>query len=156
MPRYVIWVPTAPKFIDGFFELAPVSSSDVVFDLGSGDGRLLFAALDKGAGRCVGIDIDPKKVSEANELAESSGIADKVVFIEGDFLERDLSEATLILCYLFPEALIALRSKFESELKTGTRIVSEAFSVPKWKETLTREINHKRFNLYFMPPEPGD
>ncbi|MBN2077312.1 MAG: hypothetical protein JW762_17330 [Dehalococcoidales bacterium] len=64
MPKFVVWVPTMSEFINGFFELAPVSSSDVVYDLGSGDGRLLFAALEKGAGRCVGIDIDSKKVSD--------------------------------------------------------------------------------------------
>ncbi|MFC1947263.1 class I SAM-dependent methyltransferase [Chloroflexota bacterium] len=103
MPKFVVWVPTMPEFIEGFFEFAPVSSSDVVYDLGSGDGRLLFAALEKGAGRCVGIDIDSKKVNEARESAREKGLDSKVTFIEGDFLDQDLSEATVILCYLFPE-----------------------------------------------------
>ena len=156
MPKFVIWVPTMTEFIDGFFEVAPVSFSDVVYDLGSGDGRLLFTALEKGAGKCVGIDIDSKKVTEAREMADSKGLDDRVTFIEGDFMEQDLSEATVILCYLFPEALIALRPKFESELKPGTRIVSEAFSIPKWKEAMTKEVNHKHFNLYVMPPEKED
>jgi ribosomal protein L11 methylase PrmA len=156
MTKFVIWVPTMPEFIDGFFELTPVSASDVVYDLGSGDGRLLFAALEKGAGRCVGIDIDSKKVSEANELAKSKGVDDRVTFIEGDFMEHDFSEATLVLCYLFPEALKALRPKFENELSPGTRIVSEVFSVPTWKETVTKRINNKHFNLYIMPPEKED
>ena len=94
-----------------------------------------------------------KKVAEAKQLAKSKGMDGRVTFIEGDFMEQDLSEATLILCYLFPEALIALRQKFESELRPGTRIVSEVFSIPKWKEAVTKEINHKHFNLYIMPPE---
>ena len=144
------------EFINGFFELAPVSSSDVVYDLGSGDGRLLFAALENGAGRCLGIDIDVKKVNEARESAKKKGLESKVTFIEGDFLEQDLSEATVILCYLFPEALRALKPKFERELKPGTRIVSEVFTVPKWKENLVKEINRKNFNLYIMPPDSED
>jgi ribosomal protein L11 methylase PrmA len=141
------------EFINGFFELAPVSSSDVVYDLGSGDGRLLFAALEKGAGRCVGTDIDPKKVDEARELAREKGLDNKVTFIEGDFLDIDLSEATVILCYLFPEALRALKPKFERELRPGTRIVSEVFTVLGWKENMVIEVNRKHFNLYVMPPE---
>jgi ribosomal protein L11 methylase PrmA len=144
------------EFINGFFELAPVSSSDVVYDLGSGDGRLLFAALEKGAGRCVGIDIDSKKVGEAGELAGKKGLDSKVTFIEGDFLDIDLSEATVILCYLFPEALRALRPKFERELQPRTRIVSEVFSVPNWKENKIIEVNKKHFNLYVMPPDKED
>jgi ribosomal protein L11 methylase PrmA len=153
MPKFVLWVPTMPKFIEGFFKLAPLSSSDIVYDLGSGDGRLLFAAIENGAGRCVGIDIDAKKVNEARELAREKGMEIKVTFIEGDFLDQDLSEATVILCYLFPEALRALQSKFERELKPGTRIVSEVFTIPSWKENLVKEINNKNFNLYIMPPE---
>ena len=156
MPKFVIWVPTMSEFINGFFELAPLSSSDVVYDLGSGDGRLLFAALEQGAGRCVGIDIDSKKVDEARELAREKGLDDKVTFIEGDFLDYDLSEATVILCYLFPEALRALRPKFERELQPGTRIVSEVFTVLGWKENKVLEVNRKHFNLYVMPPEIED
>jgi ribosomal protein L11 methylase PrmA len=153
MPKFVLWVPTMSEFINGFFELAPVSSSDVVYDLGSGDGRLLFAALEKGADRCVGIDIDSKKVNEARELAREKGLDHKVTFMEGDFLDHDFSEATVILCYLFPEALRALKPKFERELKPGTRIVSEVFTVPGWKENMVKEINRKNFNLYVIPPE---
>ena len=156
MPKFVIWVPTMSEYINGFFELAPVSATDVVYDLGSGDGRLLFAALEQGAGRCVGIDIDSKKVDEAREAARERGLDDKVTFIEGDFLEQDLSEATVILCYLFPDALRALRPKFERELQPGTRIVSEVFTVPKWKENKIIEVNRKNFNLYIMPPDKED
>lgn len=153
MPKFVPWVPTPPAFIDGFFRLAPVSAADVVYDLGCGDGRLLFAALEKGAGRCVGIDIEAAKIAEARELAAGKGVSDKVTFIADDFMVHDLSEATLIICYLFPQPLGALRPKFEKELKPGTRIVSEAFSVPGWKETLSGELNRKNFNLYVMPVE---
>jgi len=153
MPKFVLWVPTMSEFINGFFELTPVSPSDVVYDLGCGDGRLLFAALEKGAGRCVGIDIDPKMIAEARRSARQKGLESQITFIEDDFLNRDLSEATMIFCYLFPEALRALKPKFERELKPGTRIVSEVFTVPKWKENKVIEVNRKNFNLYVMPPE---
>ncbi len=156
MSKFVPWVPTMSEFINGFFELAPVSSSDVVYDLGCGDGRLLFAALEKGAGGCVGIDIDSKKVDEAKESAREKGLDSRITFIEGDFLDQKLSEATVILCYLFPEALRALRPKFERELKPGTRIVSEVFTVPSWKENKVIEVNRKHFNLYIMPPDKED
>ena len=153
MPKLAPWVPTMPEFIEGFFEFGPLSSFDVVYDLGCGDGRLLFAALEKGAGRCVGIDIDPEKIREAKELAGENKVEERVAFIEGDFLEQDFSDATVIFCYLFPEAMNALRPKFEKELRPGTRIISEVFSVLKWKETETKTVNQKRFHLYIMPPE---
>ena len=105
-------------------------------------------------GSCI--DIDSKKVNEARELASEKGLDDRITFIEGDFLDQDLSEATVILCYLFPEALRALRPKFERELQPGTRIVSEVFTVPGWKENEVIEVNRKHFNLYVMPPEKED
>jgi ribosomal protein L11 methylase PrmA len=165
-----------PEYIEGFFELAPVSSSDVVYDLGCGDGRLLFAALEKGAGRCVGIDIDPRVINRAREWAAHTGVEDKVTFIEGDLMDHDFSDATVILLYLFPEVLNALQSKFENELRPGTRIVSEVFSFKNWKENenelrpgtrivsevfsfknwkenVIKEIHGKIFNLFIMPPE---
>ena len=74
MPKFIHWVPTKTEFINTFFELCPMSPSDVVYDLGSGDGRLLFAALGKGASKCVGIDIDPEQVKTSREAARSQGI----------------------------------------------------------------------------------
>ena len=65
MPKFIGWVPTQPEYFDSFFELTPVTSADIVFDLGSGDGRLLFAAAERGAGKCIGIDIDPERINAA-------------------------------------------------------------------------------------------
>ncbi len=97
MPKFIGWVPTSLEYINAFFELAPVSSADIVYDLGSGDGRLLFAAVEKGAGRCVGVDIDPDRVKVAKEAAESKGLNGKVTFIEADVMTVDLSPASLVL-----------------------------------------------------------
>jgi len=130
-----------------------VSSSDIVYDLGSGDGRLLFKALEKGAGKCIGVDIDPERIRAANEIAESKKVADRITFIEADVMTVDLSEASVILCYLYPSASVALRPKFEKELKQGTRIVMESFAVRGWKPMVIKEKNYRYFYLYTMPPE---
>lgn len=119
MAKFIGWVPTQPEYVNIFFDLVTLSQSDVVYDLGSSDGRLLFAALKNGAGKCVGIDIDPKQVDVASEEVKSRGLDGKVTFIEADVLTADLSSATVILCYLYPTASAALRSKFEQELKPG-------------------------------------
>ena len=156
MPKFVEWIPTQPEYIDPFFELAPVSSSDVVYDLGSGDGRLLFAALDKGAGRCVGIDIDPERVSFAREAVKSKGLESKITFVKADVMEVALSEASVILCYLLSTASAALGPKFEKELKPGTRVVMETFAVPGWKPTKIKETDGRSFYFYTMPPEKTD
>ena len=153
MPKFIGWIPTPSEYIDPFFELAPVSSSDIVYDLGSGDGRLLFAALEKGAGKCIGIDIDPERVNVSREAAKNNGVDDKLTFIEADVMEQDLSEASVILCYLLSSASAALRPKFENELKPGTRVVMESFPVPGWKPAKTEETNNKSYYLYIMPPE---
>ena len=153
MPKFVSWVPTSSECMDAFFELAPVSSSDIIYDLGSGDGRLLFAALEKGAGKCIGIDIDPEQVSASRETAKNKGLGEKLTFIEGDVMGQDLSAASIILCYILGSASAALRPKFENELKSGTRVVMESFPVPGWKPAKTKEINGRSFYLYIMPPE---
>lgn len=153
MPKFIGWVPTQPELIKAFFDLAPVSADDVVYDLGCGDGRLLITAVEQGAGRGVGIDIDPERISVARDAAKSKGLDEKISFIEGDIMEVNLSQASVITCYLFPTASAALRPKFEKELKSGTRIVMESFPVPGWKPVKTSDINSRGFYLYTMPAE---
>ncbi len=153
MPSFIGFVPTLSEHIDHFFKLAPVSSSDVVYDLGSGDGRLLFAALEKGAGRAVGVEIDPERLCGARETARSKGLEDKVTFWESDVMEVSLADASVVLCYLFPTASVALKPKFEAELKPGTRVVMESFPVPGWKPVQIIDTGDKHFYLYIMPPE---
>ncbi len=153
MPSFIGFIPTPPGDVDVFFELAPVSQNDVVYDLGSGDGRLLFAALEKGAGRVVGIEIDPQKVREAREIAQSKGVEDKATFMEADVLDAVLKDATMVLCYLLPAASSALKSKFEKELKPGTRVIMEEFPVPGWIPAQTTwSKGYGQFYLYVMPP----
>jgi SAM-dependent methyltransferase len=153
MGSFVPFIPTQPEGIHNFFELAPVSAADVVYDLGCGDGRLLFAALEKGAGRAVGIELNPGQIRVATELATKKGLSNRITLIEGDVMDADLSEATVVLCYLISAASAALKPKFESDLKPGTRIVMESFPVPRWKPIDVREDWYANFYLYRMPPE---
>jgi 16S rRNA G966 N2-methylase RsmD len=156
MPSFIGYVPTPPEHIDGFFELFEISGTDVVYDLGSGDGRLLFAALDRGAGRAVGVDLDAELVKNATESARSKGLQEKVTFMNADVMDVNLSNATVVLCYLISQASAALRPKFEAELKPGTRVIMESFPVPGWKPAKTIYKDYKQFYLYVMPPEVSD
>ena len=125
----------------------------MVYDLGSGDGRLLFAALDKGVGKAVGIELDPERVGNARETARSKGLEARISFLQADVMEVSLADASVVLCYLSPSASVALKPKFESELKPGTRVVMESFPVPTWKPVRILEKEYKHFYLYTMPPE---
>jgi SAM-dependent methyltransferase len=153
MGSFISWVPTPPEHIDLFFELAPLSPDDVVYDLGSGDGRLLFAALEKGAGKAVGVELNPNHAHTARQKAKEKGLENKTTFIEADVMDVNLSEATVVLCYLITAASAALKPKFEAELKPGTRVVMESFPVPGWKALETRSRDYKTCYLYRMPPE---
>jgi SAM-dependent methyltransferase len=158
MVSFVTFVPTPYEEIDAFFALAPVSANDVIYDLGSGDGRLLFAALEKGAGKAVGIELDPDLVQAARETAKEKGLENRVSFIQADVLGVDLSTATVVVCYLITAASVALKPKFEAELKPGTRVVMESFPIRGWQpdNLIILDWGFKTLFLYRMPPVPGD
>jgi ubiquinone/menaquinone biosynthesis C-methylase UbiE len=153
MPKFVDWIPTQPEFFDGLFEICPVGPDDIVYDLGSGDGRLLFAALERGVGRCVGIEIIPDLVKKSNELAEKTCMSDRIKFIAGDILDVDISPATVIYFYMYSDASSALRPKFERELKPGTRLVVLSFPIPGWKPNRQVKKDGRDYFLYIMPFE---
>jgi tRNA A58 N-methylase Trm61 len=153
MPSFIDFIPTPLDEINGFFELAELSESDVVYDLGSGDGRLLFAALEQGAGKVVGVELNAQSINAARETARQKGVQDRVTFLQSDVMETDLSNASVVLCYLSLGAASALKPKFESELKTGSRVVMEMYPVPGWRSVRTTNKGKKRFYLYNMPPE---
>jgi SAM-dependent methyltransferase len=155
MGSFISFIPTPFEDVDTFFELAPVSSDDVVYDLGSGDGRLLFAALEKGAGKVVGVELNPEHAATARAKAKEKGLQDRVTILEADVMDADLSGATLVLCYLITAASAALKPRFEAQLKPGTRVVMESFPVHGWKPVETKQVGYgfKTFYLYRMPPE---
>jgi SAM-dependent methyltransferase len=154
MGYFVSLIPTADDEVGCFFEIAPVTESDVVYDLGSGDGRLVFAAVMAGAGRAVGVELNPAHVEGSRQSAKKRGLDSKVTFVEADLMEVDLSEATLVVTYLFSTASAALKPKFEAELKPGARVVMESFPVHGWKPDRIMRREHRTFYLYEMPPVP--
>lgn len=153
LPFFIDWVPTSSAEMDAFFELAPVSGEDVVYDLGSGDGRLVMTALEKGAGKAVGIEIDPRLIREAEATARSNGFNGNLKFLEADFMTVSLKDASVVLCFLSPEIHSALKTKFECELKPGARVVTKSFDIGGWRSTRTVVKEGEDFYLYVMPPE---
>jgi ribosomal protein L11 methylase PrmA len=154
MALFVSFIPTALEEVEVFFDLAPVSCEDVVYDLGSGDGRLVFTALEKGAGKAVGIELNEARADESRELSRRRGLGDRATFIHADIMDVDLSKATVVVCYLYSTASAALKPKFEAELRPGTRVVMESFPVHGWKPIEETHLPARTFYLYRMPPEP--
>jgi uncharacterized protein (TIGR03000 family) len=130
----VRWVPTPDDIVDKMMELADVKKGDIAYEPGPGDGRMLIAAVKKGAVKGVGIELDPKKAEEASANVKKAGLADKIKIIEGDALkDRDYSEATVVLLYMGEEFNKLLRPILEKQLKPGTRIVSHRFKIGDWE-----------------------
>ena len=125
----VFYVPTPPAVVEAMLKMANVSSSDVVYDLGCGDGRIPIAAAQKYGARGIGIDIDPARIAEAKENAKAAGVTDKVTFLEQDLFTSDFKDATVVTLYLLPSLNQKLMPKLKAELKPGTRIVSHAFDM---------------------------
>ena len=126
----VIWVPTPDELISKMLEIAGVTSNDFVIDLGSGDGRTVIAAALLGA-RAIGIEYNPDLVELSIRKAENAGVAQNTQFLQADLFECDLSEATVITMFLLPALNMKLRPRL-LDLKPGTRIVSNTFSMGDW------------------------
>jgi predicted RNA methylase len=112
--------------------MAEVKGSDVLYDLGSGDGRIPITAAQKFGTRGVGIDLNPERIKEANENAQKANVTDKVRFIEGDIFKQDFSEATVLTLYLLPDVNLKLRPQI-LQMKPGTRVVSHNYDMGDWK-----------------------
>jgi precorrin-6B methylase 2 len=151
----VIFVPTPHEVVDAMLKVAKVGKGDVLYDLGSGDGRIPITAAQKyGIARGVGIDINPERIQEANENLAKAGVGDRVRFINADLFETDLSEATVVTLYLLPTLNVKLLPKLLKELKPGTRIVSHAFEMGSWKPEQALKVDGR--SVYFWTiPAPG-
>ena len=137
----VKYVPTPQNVVDAMLDLARVTSRDVVYDLGSGDGRIpITAALRYGA-RGVGIEIDPFQLRYAFDNLKKAGVGDRVRFLNQDMFEADISEATVVTLFLLPQVNQRLMPKLRRELRRGTRIVSHQYDMgDQWPPEQTREI----------------
>jgi cyclopropane fatty-acyl-phospholipid synthase-like methyltransferase len=147
----VVYVPTPQPVVDAMLTLAAVTDKDVVYDLGCGDGRIPITAAQKFGARGVGIDIDPKRIEEANENAKAAGVTDKVTFLTQDLFESDISAATVVTLYLLPSLNEKLMPKLKSELKPGTRVVSHAFTMgTTWPPDSRAEAEGKSVYLWII------
>jgi len=147
----VIFVPTPQEVVDAMLKVANVGPRDVIYDLGSGDGRIPITAAKTVGARGVGIDIDPQRIREANENARSAGVADKVKFLNQDLFTTDISEATVVTLYLLPSLNLKLLPKLNRELKPGTRVVSHAFDMGTAKPQETLNINGRTIYYWTIP-----
>ena len=148
----VIFVPTPNEVVDKMLEMAKVTSKDVVYDLGCGDGRIVITAAQKYGARAVGIDIDPKRIAEARANAKAAKVTDKVRFIEGDLFEADISEATVVTLYLLTRLNEKLKPKLLKDLKPGTRVVSHAFDMGDWAPESKAQVGASSVFLWRIPP----
>jgi len=129
----VPYVPTTEQAVQAMLKLAGVKKTDVVYDLGCGDGRIVVAAAKTYGARGVGIDINPERIKEAKENAKKAGVENLVRFEEHDLFLASFKEATVVTLFLLPQINLKLRPKLLSELKPGTRIVSNTFDMGDWK-----------------------
>jgi Methyltransferase domain len=148
----VPYVPTPQAVVDRMLQIAQVTPDDVVYDLGSGDGRIPITAVRQfNARRAVGVDINPQRVSEANQNAQTANVTDRVEFREQDLFETDLREASVVTLYLLPDVNLRLRPKLLNELQPGTRIVSHSFDMGEWEPEQVEQVDGSTIYYWTVP-----
>ncbi|MBD1856870.1 MULTISPECIES: SAM-dependent methyltransferase [Leptolyngbya] len=148
----VPYVPTPTEVVDAMLKVAKVGKNDVLYDLGSGDGRIPITAAKRFGTRGFGVDIDPQRIQEANANAQKEGVSDLVKFAQQDLFKTDLSKATVISLYLLPRINLELRPKL-LQLKPGTRIVSHAFDMGDWKPDQVVNVGGTTVYYWVVPEE---
>jgi SAM-dependent methyltransferase len=147
----VIYVPTPPAVVEQMLKVAKVGATDLIYDLGCGDGRIIITAAKTYGARGVGIDIDPQRIQEANENAREAGVTDRVRFLNEDLFEADISKASVVTLYLLDSLNEKLRPKLLRELKPGTRIVSHDFKMGDWQPEQTIEMDGHSVYFWTVP-----
>jgi SAM-dependent methyltransferase len=150
----IFFAPTLYSVADAMLKMAQVTANDVVYDLGSGDGRVLILAAQKYGARGVGIELDPKLVELSRQIAREGEVADRVTFIEDDLFTSDISKATVVTLYLSPTINKQLEPKLRRELRPGTRIVSHQFLIGDWPpdRSIRAEDDRTDLFLWIVPP----
>ena len=150
----VVWVPTSPELVEKMLDLADVRATDVVVDLGSGDGRNIIAAAKRGAlGR--GVEFNPEMVALSKRRAQEAAVSDRATFVEGDMYEADISDASVLALFLLPTNLDKLADRFLA-LKPGSRVVVNTFGVTGWNPVRTEKLEQNCTSwctamLYIIP-----
>ncbi|HBB31900.1 MAG TPA: SAM-dependent methyltransferase [Cyanobacteria bacterium UBA8803] len=152
----VPYVPTPDQVVARMLELANVRDDDILYDLGSGDGRIVITAAQKHGIRGTGVEINPELVQRSRANAQAAGVADRVEFVQQDLFQTDLSDATVVTLYLLPEINLKLRPKLLQELKPGTRIVSHDFDMGAWQPERVERVQgstRQHTIYYWVVPE---
>ena len=144
------FTPTRHNIADAMLRLASVTADDVVYDLGSGDGRIPIIAAQKYGARGVGIEIEPRLVELAWRIANEAEVANRVSFIVGDLFEADLGAATVVTLYVSPNMMKMLAPRLRA-LKPGTRIVSHQFPMPGWEPDRRVKVDEADLLLWIVP-----
>ena len=143
------YVPTPQNVVEVMLEMAKVNSADVVYDLGSGDGRIPITAAQKYGARGVGIELEPRLIREANSNAAKAKVTDRVWFLHQDLFEVDIRPATVVAMFLLPQVMQKLIPKFKRELRPGTRIVAHQYHMgDEWPPEQSRDINSLMIYLW--------
>jgi SAM-dependent methyltransferase len=149
----IFFVPTTEAIADQMLQLAGVKADDIVYDLGSGDGRIVMLAAQKYGARGVGIEIDPRLVERSWEIAREAQVAGRVSFVVGDLFDADISEATVVTLYLSYSINRRLKPKLLRELRPGTRVVSHQFAMGTWTpDKRVPAEDHTDLFLWTIPP----
>jgi len=150
--KIVPFVPTPQEVVDKMVELAGVKKGDVVYDLGSGDGRIVITAAKKGA-KAVGFEIDGDLVKQSRDNIRKAGVQEQAEIRQQDILTVDLSAASVVTMYLLPDVNLQLKPKILSQLKAGSRVVSHAFDMGDWKPDRIERIEGRTLYLWTIPPQ---
>jgi SAM-dependent methyltransferase len=151
----VPYVPTSHETVAKMLEMASIDKNDLVYDLGSGDGRIVIAAAKKYGARGVGIDIDPERIAEANANAKEAGVTDRVRFIQGDLFQADLRPATAVTLYLLSSVNLRLRPTLLEQLRPGTPVVSHDFDMGEWEPDQETTRAGDDIFLWIIPAKVG-
>jgi len=157
LPRVpdVVYIPTPREVVTAMLRMAQVGKGDVVYDLGSGDGRIVIAAVKEfGAARGVGVELDEARIQEARANAQRAGVKDRVEFRRQDVLETDFSDATVVTLYLSPMLNERLRPRMLAALRPGTRILSHVFDMGDWSPAEAKTVSGRMVYLWTIPPRP--
>jgi SAM-dependent methyltransferase len=148
--KIVPFVPTPQEVVDKMIELGGVKKGDTVYDLGSGDGRIVITAAKKGA-RAVGFEIDGDLVKESRQNIQKAGVENLAEIRQQDILTVDLSPASVVTMYLLPDVNLKLRPNVLSQMKPGSRVVSHAFDMGDWKPDKTERVDGRTIYLWIVP-----
>ena len=163
-PLDVPYVPTTTEAVEAMLKLAGVSSADIVYDLGCGDGRIVITAAKTYGAHGVGIDLNPERIAEAKENAKKAGVQNLVHFEEGDLFKADIHQATVVTLFLLSSVNLKLRPKLLQDLKPGTRVVSNTFDMGDWKPEKEATVGNSdeeaflshRLYLWTIPRRTGN